>query len=147
LRAISGADDNDPTALRASVPDYVGATGRGISGLRIGYDESFVSTRTDPEVVAAVEAAREVFAALGARIVPVNFPSPYDALRGWFDICGAETAKVHEKTYPSRAADYHAGMAGLIEHGRKVSGEAVAKAWVNRLELSGRLEATFENVD
>src|SRR5690606_31094159 len=60
LRAISGADDNDPTALRASVPDYVGATGRGISGLRIGYDESFVSTRTDPEVVAAVEAAREV---------------------------------------------------------------------------------------
>lgn len=147
LRVISGADDNDGTALRAPVPDYVSATLRGIDGLRIGYDESFISTRTDPEVVAAVEAARDILAARGARIVPVTFPSPYDALRGWFDICGSETAKVHEATYPSRASDYHAGMAGLIEHGRKVSGEAVAKAWVNRLELTGRLEATFENVD
>ncbi|MGO4830700.1 amidase [Rhizobiaceae sp. 2RAB30] len=147
LRAIAGADVNDPTALRAPVPDYVSATSRGISGLRIGFDESFVSTRTAPEVVAAVEAARSILASLGARIVPVSFPSPYEALRGWFDICGAETAKVHEKTYPSRAADYHAGMAGLIEHGRKVSGEAVAKAWVNRLEFSGSLAAAFENVD
>ncbi|MCO5070901.1 MAG: amidase family protein [Rhizobiaceae bacterium] len=38
-------------------------------------------------------------------------------------------------------------MAGLIEHGRKVSGEAVANAWVNRLEFSGRLSAAFEHVD
>ncbi|MBL8583683.1 MAG: amidase [Rhizobiaceae bacterium] len=147
LRAIAGPDDNDPTALRAAVPDYVSATMRGVSGLRIGYDESYVSTRTDPEVVAAVEAARHVLASLGARIRPLSFPSPYEALKGWFDICGAETAKVHEKTYPSRAADYHAGMAGLIEHGLKVSGEAVAKAWVNRLEFSGRLAAAFEDVD
>lgn len=147
LRAISGPDDNDPTALRAPVPDYVGATGRGISGLRIGYDDSFISTRTDPEVVAAVEAARDVLTALGARLVPMTFPSPYEALRGWFDICASETAKVHEKTYPSRASDYHAGMAGLIEHGRTVSGEAVAKAWVNRLEFSGRLAAAFEGID
>lgn len=147
LQAIAGADENDPTALRADVPDYAAASRRGLSGLRIGYDESFVSTRTHPEVVAAVEAARNVLHSLGARIRPVKFPSPYDALRGWFHICGAETARVHEKTYPSRAADYHAGMAGLIEHGRTVPGEVVADAWVKRLAFSGQLAAAFEDVD
>jgi len=147
LRVIAGPDDQDPTSLRAPAPDYVQATGRGLSGLRIGYDDSFVSVRTHPEVVAAVEAAKDVLASLGARIRPVSFPSPYEALRGWFHICGAETAKVHEKTYPSRADEYQAGMAQLIEHGRTVSGEAVAKAWVDRLEFSGRLAAAFEDVD
>ena len=147
LRVIAGPDERDGTASSAHVPDYLEATRRGINGLRIGYDESFVSTRTHPEVVAAVEAAKSVLASLGARIRPVSFPSPYDALRGWFDICGAETAKVHAATYPSRASDYDAGMAGLIEHGLKVSGEAVANAWVNRLEFSGRLSAAFEDVD
>lgn len=147
LNAIAGPDDRDPTAAIVPVPDYVAATKRGVRGLRIGYDQSFVSTRTDPEVVMAVEAARATLASLGARIRSVSFPSPYDALRGWFDICGSETAKVHAATYPSRAGDYHAGMAGLIEHGLKVTGAAVAEAWVNRLEFSGRLAAVFEDVD
>jgi amidase len=147
LQAIAGPDGRDPTALRDTVPDYQAAAKRGVSGLRIGYDESFVSTRTHPEVVAAVEAARHLLASLGARIRPVTFPSPYEALRGWFHICGSETAKVHAETYPSRSSDYHSGMAGLIEHGRTVSGETVAKAWVDRLEFSGRLAAAFEDVD
>lgn len=147
LQAIAGPDDRDPTSLRAPVPNYREASKRGLSGVRIGYDESFVSTKTHPEVVAAVEAARAVLSSLGARIRPVSFPSPYEALRGWFHICGSETAKVHAETYPSRAKDYHSGMAGLIEHGRTVSGETVAKAWVDRLEFSGRLAAAFEDVD
>ena len=147
LRAIAGADDHDATALRAPVPDYVAATERGISGLRIGWDETFVTTNTDPEVIAALEQARDLLAAGGARIRPMAFPSPYDALRGWFDICGAETAEVHARTYPSRADEYDAGMVGLLRHGHAVSGRAVAEAWVQRLRFSGRLEAVFEDVD
>lgn len=147
LTAIAGPDDRDPTASRAPAPDYLEAARHGVRGLRIGFDESFVSTDTHPDVVAAVEAARLVLASLGARIIPVSFPSPYEALRGWFDICGAETARVHAATYPSRTSDYDAGMAGLIEHGRTVSGEAVAKAWVDRLEFSGALAAAFQDVD
>ena len=147
LSVIAGADDRDPTSLRASVPDYLAATQRGVKGLKIGVDESFISFNTHPEVVAAVESARNVLQGLGAKIRPFSFPSPYQALRGWFDICGAETARVHAATYPSRAADYHAGMAGLIEHGRTVTAETVADAWVRRLEFSGRLAASFEDVD
>ncbi len=147
LRVIAGPDDRDPTSLRTEVPDYLAATRRGVQGLRIGIDESFIATGTHGEVVAAVDAARQVLAARGARLVTARFPSPYQALRGWFDICGAETARVHSATYPSRAEDYQAGMAGLIEHGLKVSGEAVANAWVDRLTFSGQLAAAFEDID
>lgn len=147
LGAIAGSDVNDPTSLPDAVPDYARAAQRGVSGLRIGYDENFVTRNTHPEVIAAVTAAREALSDLGARIKPVAFPSPYEALRGWFDICGSEAARFHEQTYPSRAADYDAGLAGLLEHGRSVSGERVAKAWTDRRAFSGRLAAAFEDVD
>jgi amidase len=147
LAAIAGADAHDPTARPEPVPDYLAATRRGISGLRIGIDERFISGGTHPEIVAAVDAARAVLESLGAKARPVTFPTATDAVRGWIDICGAETAQVHAATYPARAAEYEAGMAGLIEHGRRVSGEVVAKAWLNRLEFSGRLAAVFAEVD
>ncbi|MCO5070902.1 MAG: amidase [Rhizobiaceae bacterium] len=73
LRVIAGPDERDGTASSAHVPDYLEATRRGINGLRIGYDESFVSTRTHPEVVAAVEAAIRV-GVLGAHS-PALLPS------------------------------------------------------------------------
>jgi amidase len=147
LTVIAGPDDNDPTTIQAPVPDYLVAAADGVRGLRIGVDESFTSARTHPEVVAAVDAARKILQGLGARIRPVSFPSPYEALRGWFDICGAETAEVHAATYPSRAGEYHSGMAGLIEHGRTVSPVKVASAWVRRLEFAGRLAAAFNDID
>jgi amidase len=147
LGVIAGPDDADPTSLRADVPDYLTAARRGVRGLRIGVDESFICSNTHPEVVAAVESARLIMEGLGAKLCPISFPSPYDALRGWFHICGAETARVHAATYPSRAADYDAGMVGLLEHGRTVSAEVVADAWVKRLEFSGRLAAAFEDID
>jgi amidase len=147
LTAIAGPDDKDATALRAVVPDYLAACGRGVRDLRIGIDENFVSTRTDPEVVQAVEAARLTLQGLGARIRTVSFPSPYDAISAWFDICGAETAHYHSATYPAKAQDYQAGLIQLIEHGRKVSGVAVADAWVRRLAFTRRVEAALEDVD
>jgi amidase len=144
---IAGADEHDPTSRTEAVPDYLAATQRGISGLRIGVDEHFISSGTQPEVVDAVMTALAVLQKLGANVRPIIFPSATDTVRGWIDICGAETAQVHAATYPSRAGEYEAGMAGLIEHGHRVSGAVVAQAWLNRLEFSGRLAAVFADVD
>jgi amidase len=130
LASIAGPDENDPTSRREPPQDYTAAAKRGVNGLTIGFDETYVSSGTDQHVVAAVEAARKILEDIGARFKPVSFPSPYAALKGWFDICGAETARVHAETYPSRASEYQAGMAGLIEHGLKVSGETVAQNWL-----------------
>ena len=44
LQAISGQDPNDPTTLTGDVPDMLAGIGRGVSQLRIGWDEDYSST-------------------------------------------------------------------------------------------------------
>src|SRR5262249_50310801 len=48
LRAMAGADQADPTALRAPVPDYVAELGPGVSNLVIGLDWEQLEDRVDP---------------------------------------------------------------------------------------------------
>ena len=148
LGAIAGPDANDPTSLRAPVPDYLAATGRGVRGLRIGVDERVHTPRTPiPKWRRRCEAARQVLQGWAPGSCRIASRRPMQALRGWFPICGAETALVHAATYPSPADEYHAGLAGLIDTAGRSAAEAVAAAWVERLDFCGRLAAAFEDVD
>lgn len=147
LAAIAGADDRDLTALRSPVPDYLAATRRGVEGLRVGIDPSYAFEGNDPEVIAALEAARAVLEAGGATFQDVSFPAVRDAILAWRDICGSENAGFHRSTYPSRADEYDSGLTELIEHGRHISGVTVAEAWVRRLGFRGLAAAALENVD
>ena len=47
---------------------------RGVSGLRIGLDERYVTADVDPELAAAVLAGVRVLEGLGAKIVEVRMP-------------------------------------------------------------------------
>jgi amidase len=147
LGVIAGADPNDPTALQAPVPNYLGEIGRGIRGVTIGIDRSYNSEGIDPEVVAAVEAAESVLASLGAKIRDVAFPSTTKLLRGWIPFCSIETAIAHQATYPDRAAEYGPALVQLIEQGRSLTGTEIGEIYHERLDFSGRLAALFEEVD
>src|SRR5215475_2612045 len=48
LGVIAGADPNDPTALQAPVPDYLGAVHQGLRGVTIGVDRSYNCDGIDP---------------------------------------------------------------------------------------------------
>ena len=48
LGAIAGADPNDPTTLRAPVPDYQGGDDRDLRGFRIGFDEAYALSTSTP---------------------------------------------------------------------------------------------------
>jgi amidase len=147
LAAIAGADVNDPTALPAPVPDYLGGLGKSLRGLRIGLDEAYVYDGTDPEIVAAIGQALEAFASLGARIVPIRFP-PLGALgKSWMQLCALEAAIFHEATYPSRAAEYGPVLAGLLDQGLALSAFDLGKAQLARAAFSGKLAQVFLDVD
>ncbi len=147
LQAIAGPDSQDSTAHSEPPQDYLSTINNGIRGMRIGIDSSYALENVEPEVSVAVEQAREILTSLGATFVEVKVPDPFPSMRGWFDICAAETAKVHAETYPSRAEDYQAGLVQLIEHGLSVSGVQVADAWVKRLEFTGALKTAMSGVD
>jgi amidase len=147
LGVIAGADPNDPTTLQAPVPDYMAGIGQGIRGLRIGIDRPYTSDGINEEVVASVREAEAVLVSLGASIREVRFPSTEALLRGWIPLCGVETAVAHKNTYPARAAEYGAELAGLIDQGRKVTSLELGEILHERLAFTGALAALFRDVD
>jgi amidase len=121
LAAIAGADPRDPTALLAPVPDYVAGLAGGIRGQRVGIAETYAFDGLSEEVLAALNGAKDALVELGARLVPIEFPSITDATTAWGRLCMIETAIAHEATYPSRAAEYGSCVANSPARSRKCS--------------------------
>jgi amidase len=147
LAAIAGVDTNDPTSLAAQVPDYLAGLNGGIRGLRVGIDEAYAFDGLDGEVLGVVTAARQALVALGARLVPVTFPSISEALTAWGHLCAVETAIAHEATYPSRAAEYGPGLGAFIESAGKVTAMDLGKAQITRGKFAGQVAAAFQDID
>ncbi|MBT3333537.1 MAG: Asp-tRNA(Asn)/Glu-tRNA(Gln) amidotransferase GatCAB subunit A, partial [Rhodospirillaceae bacterium] len=74
LQAMAGLDPDDPTTLVAPVPDMLAGVEAGAKGLRIGWDETYATADMAPDYAAAIVAAVEVMAELGAKIVDVSMP-------------------------------------------------------------------------
>lgn len=75
LQAIAGPDGFDPRQAGARSDDYAAALGRGAEGLRIGLlREGFGHPSAEPDVDAAVRAALERFARLGAKVEEISLP-------------------------------------------------------------------------
>jgi len=147
MAAIAGADQNDPTALLAPVPDYLAELGGNIRGLRVGIAEAYAFEPAGPEVRAVLLAAKEALSELGARMVPITFPSITDASTAWGQLCAVETAIAHEATYPSQAAEYGEGLGGFIASAGKVSAMDLGKAQIARGKFAGEVAAAFEDID
>jgi amidase len=147
LTEIAGADPRDPTALLAPVPDYVAGLTGGIRGLRVGIHEAYAFNDLSGEVLAVLTGAKDAFVALGARLVPINFPSITAAATAWGHLCVVETAVAHEATYPSRAAKYGPGLAGFLAGADRVSAKDLAKAQILRAKFIGQVTEVFQDID
>jgi len=147
LGVIAGADENDPTALQASVPDYLRESERELRNVRIGLDERYVFNDIDRTMTQTVRDAIAVLRALGAQIKPVQFPDASAVVNDWAANCAVETAVAHEATYPSRRAEYGPGLAGLLDSVREFSAADYQKILLRRSNFAGRLAALFETID
>lgn len=147
LGAIAGFDPADPTSLHAPVPDYARALAAPIAGLRIGIDPDYATGGVDAPIAAAFRDAMEALAGLGARIVEVQMPPTAAMLEAWAPICSAETALAHSETFPARAAEYGLEITALIELGRGLTGQDLARALAQRQEFASRFALTMADVD
>jgi aspartyl-tRNA(Asn)/glutamyl-tRNA(Gln) amidotransferase subunit A len=94
LEAIAGHDPRDSTSLDASVPEYEAALARGdgLNGLRIGVPGEYFGKGIQPEVAAAVRAAIDELANLGAEIQDVGLPHTEYALPVYYLVAPAEAS-------------------------------------------------------
>ena len=147
LAVIAGADDNDPTALQVSIPDYLRGSDRELRNVRIGIDERYALEDVDRIMSQTVRDALAVLRALSGEVKPVHFPDAAEVLRDWAANCAIETAVAHEATYPSRKAEYGPGLAGLIESAQALSAADYQKILLRRRNFAGRLAALFQTID
>jgi amidase len=147
LGAIAGADADDPTTLRAPVPDCEGGDDRELRGFRVGFDESYALSAVEPDVHRAVDEALRAVRSLGAQIVPIRFPDVTAAVADWGPHCAVETAVAHEATFPSRRDAYGPGLAGFIDAGRALSGLDYQRILLRRRVFTGLVHRALEPVD
>ncbi len=148
LQALSGHDPNDPTSLRARVPDMLAGIGQGVAGISIGVDENYIGGGdVDAEVAEAVMSGARLLESMGAVLVPVKMPDTLPYSRAWGVLCSAEAATAHRDTFPSRAEDYGPWFRGWLEKGHGYTAVDYAAANLVRLECNGVLAGIFEDID
>ena len=149
LQTIAGPDPNDPTTGAEPVPDYLSDLEAGVRGLRIATPENYFYDPVDPEVAALARASLEVFAALGAEIVPVQMPAsielgnPLTML-----ILAVEGAAFHGRWLEQRRADYGRQTLGRLLPGLLYPAKRYVEALSLRRKVVDELrEAVFERAD
>ena len=149
LRAIAGADENDPTTLLAAVPDYLADFDGvyGARGLKIGLDRAYVETGVDPEIVAALNAALAVLEGIGAEIVAIRMPPVAAVLEGQLGFCGVESAAFHEPAFRASPEKFGPALGANIESGLAMNGVRYGGYQLERDKFKGRLQRTFAEVD
>ncbi|HSQ22164.1 MAG TPA: Asp-tRNA(Asn)/Glu-tRNA(Gln) amidotransferase subunit GatA, partial [Coriobacteriia bacterium] len=93
LEAIAGRDPMDATSSSEPVPAYAEVLDRGIAGLKVGIVRDMLEMEgCGEETRAAVDAAVETFAALGAEVGEVELPSTEHGLAAYYIIGPAEAS-------------------------------------------------------
>jgi amidase len=147
FEAMAGADPHDPTSLPDPVPAVRAELGRGIAGLRLGFDRRYATDNVDPDVAKAMDDVLGELTRLGATVVTVEMPDVSQAGRAWLDLCAVEALAAHAQTFPGRASEYGPGLRAALESGRRLTAAALAAAAKVRADVAASLERMLSTVD
>jgi len=92
LEGIAGYDPHDSTSMDEPVHDHTAALTGDIQGMRVGVPQEYFVEGMQPEVEAAVRAAVDALAGLGAEVQEVSLPHTDYALPVYYLIAPAEAS-------------------------------------------------------
>jgi aspartyl-tRNA(Asn)/glutamyl-tRNA(Gln) amidotransferase subunit A len=117
LRAIAGADPEDPTTQAVPVPDYGAELARGVAGLRIGVAVGEPFERVEPETQGLLEDALAAFRDLGAATVPVRLSGVAELTALHQVMVKSEAAAIVGRLLRTRAKDISFPAASVLYEG------------------------------
>jgi aspartyl-tRNA(Asn)/glutamyl-tRNA(Gln) amidotransferase subunit A len=123
-----------------------GRIGDGIAGLRVAFSPTLGYVAVDDEVAAAVRAAVEVLAALGAHVTEVD-PGFTDPVRAYHVLWFSGAAKALEHLPPGAAEQLDPGLKEVVAEGRALSALDYLEAMAQRMALGcamGRFHERFD---
>ena len=149
LAAIAGHDPKDPQTWDVPVPDYAAALDGRIAGLKIGIVTERVHTdANDPEVRAAVIAAAEMLADLGAEVREVSIPLIVNSSEISYAIISSDAAMLNRDIIAGpqlRELDHNNQVRLLM--GSVIPARAYQKATRLREVLRRQIRAALDEVD
>ncbi len=149
LQAIAGHDPQDPASANVAASDYRAALGGSLRGLRAAIPRSWFGEGegTDPEVLAAFDAAVAVLVDAGVQVHEVDGADFEAARYPNMTILSAEAYSYHEVTIRERPQDYSAGVRNRIREGAFLSAADYLAAQRARTGFIRRIQAVFDGAD
>jgi aspartyl-tRNA(Asn)/glutamyl-tRNA(Gln) amidotransferase subunit A len=92
MSVIAGHDERDSTSTDLAVPDYGKELKGDLKGLKVGLPQEYYGEGLDPEVRAALVAARKVWEDAGAQFVDVSLPHTQYCLAVYYLVATAEAS-------------------------------------------------------
>jgi len=146
LSVLAGYDRRDPASLRDAPADYVAATGRDITGLRMGWSADFGYAPVDPEVAGVSRGAAGRFQELGCSLAEsgLTLSDPYPA---FWTLFATNSYTTFSDIWPSRAEELTDYARASFEHGASVTGADYARALGYLDRLRGQFDDLFQDFD
>ncbi len=146
LAAIAGHDPADPYSTLVPVPDYVGAVGRDVRGLRFGVPTNPFFRFGLPVALSLIERSHRALADLGLTPVPLEVPraeetNDVNSLITAVDLC------VYHERHRERQALYGKHFLERTQPGREATAVSYARARQAQLEIRRLWLALFDRVD
>jgi aspartyl-tRNA(Asn)/glutamyl-tRNA(Gln) amidotransferase subunit A len=148
LQALAGYDPRDPGSADVPVPDYRAALRQGVAGLRIGYARAFNDdSGVGAEQAAALDAAAQLLAKLGAAIVEVKLP-PNDHFQAVCrTISHGESFAIHREDLQKRPELYARVTRERLMLGGFITAAQYVQAQRLRRILTAKIDALLEDCD
>jgi aspartyl-tRNA(Asn)/glutamyl-tRNA(Gln) amidotransferase subunit A len=141
-QVIAGHDPRDPTARPQPAPDLVSGLEGGAKGLKIGVPVGYFDQQIDAEIAGLLEAAQQVYATLGATVVPVKMPDVQVINHLCNAVVQVEAATAHGQWLRTRPQDYGPQVLNRLEAGLFVPGTAYLGAMSLRALKLKEFDAT-----
>ena len=144
LDVITGFDARDWSAMPTPTSSFADGLDRGVAGLRIGYSADLGFVHNDADVAAAVRAAVDVFADLGAEVDEADpgFADPVQAFHVLWFAGEAKVLQAYGDTLDALADRVDPGLRRTAALGATYSASDYLDATAVRMEL-GRLMGRF----
>jgi amidase len=147
LHCIAGPDPRDPSTRLQGVPPAEPAPRDDFKGVRVGWDEDYVTMGVFPEVVAAVCTARDRMAALGATTVPVTLPDLEGTVTTFTDLFDVEMRAAHAGLFPAHAPDYGPLVRHALEHFSTRDPLVHVRGAIEARAFRQRIDRLFDEID
>ena len=146
LQVMAGYDPRDVGSMRDPVPDFIGAVGRDIEGLKLGWSLGFGYAAVDPDVATSAEAGAKVFEELGCSVDESDIVLD-DPFHTWYVLSGANAVAASGHLLEDHEDDLSWYLRYGLDFGAKLTTTDVLRALGDRDQMIHQFRDQFDKFD